>query len=139
MTSLSSRSRKRRAGVAYIEALAVSSLFVLLLACALRFERASRARLTTERGLRTAAWTQALRGCARTDRELIETAQALAGLPPLAAADRLRQAASSSAVSAPPGRGQSVACNEPRQAARWIAHGDVEHFLAGVLAGGEAP
>lgn len=140
MTSPSIRSRKRRAGIAYIEALAVASLMALLLACAMRFERASRARLGAERGQRSAAWTRALRGCARTERELLETARALVETPPLAAEGRLLQAATSGpAAAAPHAASPQPVCNEPRPAARWASPGDIDHFMASVLAGGEAP
>ena len=55
--------KRKTAGTAYLEALGVTLILMLLFACAMRFSRAAQSRLLEARSLRASAWSKALAGC----------------------------------------------------------------------------
>ena len=122
MTSIT----RRRAGSAYLEALGVSLMLVLLFAFALRFARAGRARLEQLRAARASAWADALQGCEPSTTSLPATAEAWARLRPDAARALLER-----------GLTQRVLCNEPPPLE--LGERDAFEFLSTALAESEAP
>jgi hypothetical protein len=69
--------RLRRAGSAYLEALVLLPLFVVILLCALALGRAYEARLLAGQRAREAAWRETASGCGRPSGSTLERARAL--------------------------------------------------------------
>ncbi|HKU41498.1 MAG TPA: hypothetical protein VJR89_25250 [Polyangiales bacterium] len=126
MTSIT----RRRAGSAYLEALGVSLMLVLLFAFALRFARAGRARLEQLRAARASAWADALQGCEPSTTSLPATAEAWARLRPDAARALLERGLTQRATA-------RVLCNEPPPLE--LGERDAFEFLSTALAESEAP
>jgi hypothetical protein len=88
------RPRQRRHGTAYIEALAVMTMFALVLAYAIRFGRSYHARILADQRARAAAWTQV--ACELRDGEILSAATSL---PRTRSSDALQAALSRGALS----------------------------------------
>jgi hypothetical protein len=86
--------RSSNIGSAYIEALAVATMFALVLACAIRFGRSYHARILADQRARAAAWTQV--ACELRDGEILSAATSLPGTR---SSDALQAALSRSAIS----------------------------------------
>lgn len=70
--------RLRRAGSAYLEALVLLPLFIVILLCALALGRSYEARLLAGQRAREAAWREAGRGCGQPTGSTTERLRALA-------------------------------------------------------------
>jgi len=118
MPARTRRQRNARRAVAYIEALAVSLMFALILACANRFGRTYRASIQAGQRARAAAWTQTVSGCDSRASDILPAAERLTARSRATATARLRAVVARAVVPTDPAermRGLSSAASPGEQ------------------------